>query len=80
MQVRLENTESQIEKGQSEATKNDEEREMDFEGRSVMKDIEGGMNDEGYMESTMIMYFHTFVVNAPLCCLSVELIAMHSKN
>ena len=54
MQVRLKNTESSVEKGQSEATENDEEREMNFEGLSVIEDIEGGMNDEGYMESTMI--------------------------
>ena len=57
MQVRLENTESSVEKGQSEATENDKEREMDFEGRSVMEVMEGGMNDEGYMESTMIYVF-----------------------
>ena len=52
--VRLENTESSVEKGQSEATENDEEREMDFEGVSVIDDIEGGMNDEGYTESSMM--------------------------
>ena len=41
-------------KRSSEATENDEERETDFESVSVMDDIEGGMNDEGYMESIVM--------------------------
>ena len=55
--VRLENTEISVEKGQSETTENDEEREMDFECVSVIDDIEGGMNDEGYTKSTMMTNF-----------------------
>ena len=43
-QVRQENIESSFEKGQSEATENDVEREMDFEAFSVMDDIEESMN------------------------------------
>ena len=27
---------------------------MDFEGVGIMEDMEGGMNDEGYMESIMM--------------------------
>ena len=42
--VRQENIESSFEKGQSEATENDVEREMDFEAFSVMDDIEESMN------------------------------------
>ena len=53
-QVRQENIESSFEKGQSEATENDEEREMDFEAFSVMDDVEESMNEEGYMKSTMM--------------------------
>ena len=59
-QVRQENIESSFEKGQGEATENDEEREMDFEAFSVMDDIEESMNEEGYMKSTMMS-------NASMC-------------